>query len=381
MGLFNKLRNEFIDIIEWTDSSNDTIIYRFPRYQSEIKNGAQLTVRESQVAVLVNEGQFADIYQPGRYQLTTANMPVLSTLRGWKYGFNSPFKVDIYFVNTKEFINIKWGTANPIMMRDPEFGPIRMRAFGSYCFKVDQDPKVFMTKVAGTQGNFTTENITELLRNFVITKFTDFLAESKIAALDMAANLYEFSEALTKALKDDFKEYGLQLTKFLVENISLPEAVEQALDRRTSMGVIGQGNMNSYTQMQFADSMKDSANNPNGGNNMASGAMGMGMGMAMANQMAQSMQQANMQPQQGNIQSQGGAGAPPPPIPGSVAYYIAVNGQQQGPFQMVQLQQMAQSGQLTPQTLVWTQGMPAWAAASSQSALSPLFAATPPPIQ
>lgn len=308
-------------------------------------------------------------------------MPVLSTLRGWKYGFNSPFKVDIYFVNTKEFINIKWGTANPIMMRDPEFGPIRMRAFGSYCFKVDQDPKVFMTKVAGTQGNFTTENITEQLRNFVITKFTDFLAESKIAALDMAANLNEFSEALTKALKDDFKEYGLQLTKFLVENISLPEAVEQALDRRTSMGVIGQGNMNSYTQMQFADSMKDSANNPNGGNNMASGAMGMGMGMAMANQMAQSMQQANMQPQQGNIQSQGGAGAPPPPIPGSVAYYIAVNGQQQGPFQMVQLQQMAQSGQLTPQTLVWTQGMPAWAAASSQSALSPLFAATPPPIQ
>ena len=374
MGLFNKLRNEFIDIIEWTDNTNDTIVYRFPRYQSEIKNGAQLTVRESQVAILVNEGQFADVFQPGRYQLTTQNMPILSTIRGWKYGFNSPFKVDVYFVNTKEFINIKWGTANPIMMRDPEFGPIRMRAFGSYCFKVDSDPKTFLTKVAGTNGNFTTENITEQLRNFVITKFTDYLAESKVAALDMAANLNEFSEALTKSLKDDFGEYGLQLTKFLVENISLPEAVEQALDRRTSMGVIGQGNMNSYTQMQFADAMKDGANNGAGGANMGTGAMGMGMGFAMANQMAQNMQQqAAVQPQTQ------GAGAPPP-IPGAVSYYVAANGQQQGPYNLAQLQQMAQSGQLTAQTLVWTNGMPSWAPASSQAALSQFFGPTPPPI-
>lgn len=376
MGLFNKLRNEFIDIIEWTDSSNDTIVYRFPRYQSEIKNGAQLTVRESQVAVLVNEGQFADIFQPGRYQLTTQNMPVLSTLRGWKYGFNSPFKVDVYFVNTKEFINIKWGTANPIMMRDPEFGPIRMRAFGSYCFKVNSDPKLFMTKVAGTNGNFTTENITDQLRNFVITKFTDYLAESKIAALDMAANLNEFSEALTKALKDDFTDYGLELTKFLVENISLPEAVEQALDRRTSMGVIGQGNMNNYTQMQFADSMKDAANNPAGGNNMGTGAMGMGMGFAMANQMAQTMQQSFQQPAQQPAQQ-----APQvPPIPGNVSYYVAVNGQQQGPYNLAQLQQLAQGGQLTAQSLVWTNGMPSWAAAGSVPALSQFFGAMPPPI-
>ena len=262
MGLFNKLRNEFIDIIEWTDNTSDTMIWRFPRYQSEIKNGAQLNVRESQVAVLVNEGQFADIYQPGRHVLNTNNMPILSTIMGWKYGFNSPFKVDVYFVNTKQFLNVKWGTANPIMLRDPEFGPIRMRAFGSYCFRVNADPRKFITNVAGTNGNFTTEGITQQLRNFVITKFTDHLGESKIAALDLAGNLNEFSASLTEALKPDFEEYGLELTNFLVENISLPEAVEKALDKRTSLGVIG--NMGAYTQMQFADSLVEGAVNGGG---------------------------------------------------------------------------------------------------------------------
>ena len=177
MAFFNKLKEkafgEFIDIIEWTDSSSDTMIWRFPRYNAEIKNGAQLTVRETQVAVLVNEGQFADVFQPGRYELTTNNMPILTTIKGWKYGFNSPFKVDVYFVNTKQFLNQRWGTANPIMMRDPEFGPIRMRAFGSYNFRVQADPIPFIRNVAGTSGEFTTEGISEQLRNFVITKFTD----------------------------------------------------------------------------------------------------------------------------------------------------------------------------------------------------------------
>ena len=177
MAFLNKLKEkafgEFIDIIEWTDSSSDTMIWRFPRYNAEIKNGAQLTVRETQVAVLVNEGQFADVFQPGRYELTTNNMPILTTIKGWKYGFNSPFKVDVYFVNTKQFLNQRWGTANPIMMRDPEFGPIRMRAFGSYNFRVQADPIPFIRNVAGTSGEFTTEGISEQLRNFVITKFTD----------------------------------------------------------------------------------------------------------------------------------------------------------------------------------------------------------------
>lgn len=387
MGLLNKLKAEFIDIIEWVDNTSDTMIWRFPRYQAEIKNGAQLTVRETQVAVLVNEGQFADIYQPGRYELTTQNMPILTTLKGWKYGFNSPFKVDVYFVNTKQFLNLRWGTANPIMMRDPEFGPIRMRAFGSYCFRVEPDPTKFIRNVAGTDGNFTTESVTEQLRNFVITKFTDYLAESKIAALDLAANLNEFSQELTVGLKDDFAEYGIELTKFLVENISLPEAVEEALDRRTSMGVIG--NMTAYTQMQFADSLKAGAENPGGGGTPAGDAMGMGMGFAMAGQMAQQM----MNPQGGQFaageQPQGQQrkpvgytqqGVTPPPIPPQAMYHVAINGQQQGPFPVAQLQQMAQQGQLTPDTLVWTAGMPGWASANTVAELVPLFGATPPPL-
>ena len=382
MALFNKIKQkafgEFIDIIEWTDDTSDTMIWRFPRYNSEIKNGAQLTVRETLVAVLVNEGQFADVFQPGRYELTTNNMPILTTLKGWKYGFNSPFKVDVYFVNTKQFLNQRWGTANPIMMRDPEFGPIRLRAFGSYNFRVQEDPIPFIKNVAGTSGEFTTEGISEQLRNFVITKFTDYLGESKIAALDLAANMNEFSQELTIGLKDDFAEYGIELTRFLVENVSLPEAVEEALDRRTSMGVIG--NMTAYTQMQFADSLKDSANNPSGGGNLAGDAMGAGIGLAMAGQMAGQM----MNPQAG--QFHGGQQPPqqaaptPPPMPQQTTYHVAVGGVQQGPFPVSQIQQMIQQGQLTRDTLVWTAGMPAWAAANSVPALSQMFGAVPPPL-
>ena len=232
--------------------------------------------------------------------------------------------------------------------------------------------------MAGTSGEFTTEGISEQLRNFVITKFTDYLGESKIAALDLAANMNEFSQKLTIGLKDDFAEYGIELTRFLVENISLPEAVEEALDRRTSMGVIG--NMTAYTQMQFADSLKDSANNPAGGGNLAGDAMGAGIGLAMAGQMAGQM----MNPQAG--QFHGGQQPPqqaaptPPPMPQQTTYHVAVGGVQQGPFPVSQLQQMIQQGQLTRDTLVWTAGMPAWAAANSVQELSQLFGAVPPPL-
>ncbi|MDR1524646.1 MAG: SPFH domain-containing protein [Tannerella sp.] len=370
MGLFGKIKekalNEFIDIIEWLDDTPDTIIWRFPRYQNEIKNGAQLTVRETQVAVLVDQGKFADIYQPGRYELTTANMPVLSTLRGWKYGFNSPFKVEVYFVSTKQFLNLKWGTKNPVMLRDPEFGPVRMRAFGTYCFKVSSDPTRFIKNVAGTDGIFTTEGIQEQLRNFIITKFTDYLGESKVAALDIASNLNEFSAALQESLHTDFEELGIDITKFLVENVSLPEEVEQALDKRTSMGIIG--DMEKYTRFQFADSLKAGAENPSGSGSPAGDAMGMGMGFAMAGQMAQQM-----------MHQQGQQTATPPPAPQQKLYYVAVNGQQTGPFDLSQLQQMAMQGRFTPQSFVWTQGMTAWEAASAVAELSQLFGSVPPP--
>ena len=244
MGLFDKLKGELIDIIEWTDDSSDTIVYRFERYGNEIKNGAKLTVRESQAAVFVNEGQFADVFQPGMYDLTTENLPVLSTLKGWAHGFNSPYKAEVYFVNTKRFTDLKWGTQNPIMLRDAEFGPIRLRAFGSYSMRVT-DPAKFMKEIVGTDSDFTTDEIVDQLRNIVVSRFTDALAESKIPALDLAANYDELGKFMENKIAGEFGEYGLKLVKLLVENISLPPAVEEVLDKRSSMGILG--NLNQYS--------------------------------------------------------------------------------------------------------------------------------------
>jgi membrane protease subunit (stomatin/prohibitin family) len=364
MGLWDKIKNELIDIIEWTDDSNNTMVWKFPRHQNEIKNGAQLTVRESQVAVFVNEGKLADVFQPGRYQLTTQNMPVLTTIMGWKYGFNSPFKVDIYFVNTKNFTDQKWGTKNPIMLRDAEFGPIRLRAYGTYAIKVTDAGK-FIKEIAGTQSHFTTEEVADQLRNLIITRFTDAIGESKIPALDLAANYDELSKFISGKIDPEFNEYGLTVTKFLVENISLPPEVEAALDKRSSMGILG--NMNQYAQFQAANAMEAAAKNPGGANP----GMEMGMGMAMAQQMGQMM---NQQSQQQNT-NQG-----PPPIPGAVQYFVAVNGQQQGPYTLQALQQMISSGAFTRDSMVWKQGMSGWLKAGEVADLQGLFGSTPPPI-
>lgn len=380
MGLFNKLKNEFIDIIDWLDPSNNTIVYRFPRYQNEIKMGAKLTVRESQVAVFINEGQIADIFQPGMYTLSTQNMPILATLKGWKYGFNSPFKAEVYFVNTKKFLDNKWGTPNPVMVRDPEFGPVRLRAFGVYEYRVEDAGK-FIKDIVGTDGDFTVEKINNQLRNIIITRFSDAVAESKIPVLDMASNYNEFSEKIGQVIIDEYKEYGLNMTKFLVSNISLPEEVEKAMDKRSSMGVLG--DLNRYTQFQAANAMEAAATNPGGG--AAASGMGMGMGFAMAGQMMNAMnpmmnqqQQMYQQPQQGGYQQQ--QPMAPPPMQAQSTFFVAVNGQQSGPFDMNALSSMVANGQLTKDTLVWKQGMPAWAAAGTVQELSSLFGAVPPPM-
>lgn len=367
MGLWDKIKNELIDIIEWTDDTNNTMVWKFPRHQNEIKNGAQLTVRESQVAVFVNEGKIADVFQPGRYQLTTQNMPVLTTIMGWKYGFNSPFKVDIFFVNTKNFTDNKWGTKNPIMLRDAEFGPIRLRAFGTYAIKVTDAAK-FIKEIAGTQSHFTTEEVTEQLRNMIVTRFTDAIGESKIPALDLAANMDELSSFIAGKINPEFGEYGLSVTKFLVENVSLPPEVEAALDKRSSMGILG--NLNQYAQFQAANAMEAAAKNPGGSNP----GLDMGMGMAMAQQMSQMMNQQNQNQQQNNNNSG------PPPIPGPVSYFVAVNGQQQGPFTLPSLQQMLSVGSFNRDSLVWKQGMSGWLKAGDVPELSSLFGAAPPPI-
>jgi membrane protease subunit (stomatin/prohibitin family) len=367
MGLFDTLRNEFIDIIEWTDDTSDIILWKFPRYENEIKMNAKLTVRESQVAIFLNEGVIADVFPAGMYTLNTQNMPILATLKGWKYGFDSPFKADVFFVNTKQFTNQKWGTKNPIMVRDAEFGPVRLRAFGSFAFRVNDAAK-FFKEVSGTNSEFTVDGINEQLRNLAITRGMDAIAESKIPVLDLASNYDEVSQLITDKIKAEFNELGLELTKFLIENISLPPEVEQALDKRSSMGIIG--NLGAYTQFQAANAMETAAANPNGG--LMGAGLAAGMGVGMMNQMGNVFQPQQINPNAGSTT--------PPPLPSAPVYFVAVNGAQTGPFTLPQLQAMVQAGHTHRTSLVWTQGMSGWLAAETQTELAGLFAAVPPPL-
>lgn len=295
MGIFDSIgslvRGQFVDVIEWTDSSSDTMVHKYDMGGKEIMMGAQLTVRESQVAVFVNEGQIADVFQPGRYELQTSNMPVMTKLQAWKFGFNSPFKSDVYFVNTRQFLDRKWGTSNPVMMRDSDFGMIRLRAFGIYAFRV-ADPALFLKEVFGTSSMYTAEQVEGQLKRTLVSGLSDAIAESKIPALDLAANYEELSDYALKANAPKAAALGLQLTSFVIENISLPEEVEKTMDKRTSMGVLG--DMNRYTQYQAAEAMREAANNPAGG--MAGAGVGMGAGVAMGQMFANAMNQAQ-QPQ------------------------------------------------------------------------------------
>lgn len=377
MGFWDKLKGELIDIIEWLDDSHDTMVYRFPRYDNEIKYGAKLIVREGQAAAFVNEGKLADVFQPGTYTLATQNLPILSTLKGWKYGFSSPFKAEVYFVSTRIFTDQKWGTKNPIMMRDPEFGPVRLRAFGNYAIRVS-DPAVFLREIVGTNGRFTIGQFGEQLRDMVVSRFSSVLGENKIPILDLAANYDELGQFVTTRIKDDFATFGLELAKLLVENISLPQEVEKALDKRTSMGVLG--NMQQYTQFQAANAIGDAANNPGG---IAGVGAGLGAGYVMAQQFGNAMQ-AGVQPAQAASTAAQPAPAAqpasPPPIPAAPSYFVVYEGKQAGPFTIDQLQADATSGKLSRQTLIWHHGMPGWAAADQVPALSRIFQSTPPPL-
>ena len=358
MGLFGKLRGELIDIIEWTDPTPDTMVYRFERHNNEIKFGAKLIVRESQVAVFIDRGKLADVFEPGTYTLETANLPILSTLLGWPYGFSSPFKAEVYFVSTRQFTDLKWGTKNPIMLRDPEFGPVRLRAYGTYCMRVLYGP-TFIREIVGTDGHFTTDEITEQLRNLIVARFSDILGESKIPILDLAGNYDELGRFVSERILDDFDNYGLQVTKLLVENISLPPEVEAALDKRTSMGIVG--NLQQYTQYQAANAMADAAKNPGGA---ASGGMGIGVGMMMAGQVGQAA----------------GATQSPPRVPSTAAIYVAVGGRQTGPFDESGLLQQIQSGRLTRDSLVWKEEMTEWTRAGEVAEVARLFGSVPPPV-
>ena len=364
MSIFNVFRGQFIDIIDWTEpSQNDILAYRFPRYNNEIKMGAKLIVREGQSALFVNEGQLTDIFlNPGTYTLTTENLPILSTLKGWKYGFNSPFKAEVYFISMRQWTDQKWGTQNPIMLRDPEFGPVRIRAFGSYAFHVS-DPATFLKQLVVTDPSFEAFEISNQLRNTIVSRFVDAIGQAKIAALDLAGNYDKISKVAGEIIKPDLAGLGLALTSFLIENISLPPEVEQALDQRTKMGVLG--DMSKYTQYRTAEAIGDAAKNPGG-------ISGLGTGIAAGQAMAEQMR--------GAMSGGGGGNAAPPPIPQAAAFFVAINGQQQGPFDVGTLAAKAREGSVTRTTLVWKQGMANWAAAGVVGELGGVFGSVPPPL-
>lgn len=272
------IRNNLLKVIEWLDDSQDTLVYRFPMDGRKIMYGSKLTVRESQIAVFVNKGKIADIFEPGMYKLETSNLPILTQLLSLPYGFKSPFFAEVYFINTKQFTNLKWGTSNPIAMRDKEFGTIRIRGFGSYAFKVD-NPKVFLEELFGTNSSFVTSDIEEYLKSMLVSCISDTIAESKISALDMACNLMEFADAVKDTIAHKFTSLGLSITNFVIENISFPEAVEKAIDTRSSLGVLGDS-MDEYVKYNAANAMNEAAKNPSGG--IAGAGVGLGAGVAMA---------------------------------------------------------------------------------------------------
>jgi membrane protease subunit (stomatin/prohibitin family) len=368
MGFVDKLRGQLIDIIEFLDDSRDTIVWRFPRQGNEIKNQAQLIVREGQVAVFESEGQIADVFGPGRYVLETKNLPILTTLKGWKYGFNSPFKAEVYFVATRQFTDFKWGTQHPITLRDPEFGMVRLRAFGTYALKVS-DPAAMLRQLVGTDSNFRTEEIGEFFRQNIIGHLAPAIATSGIAVLDLAAHQQTLSNALAPALSAQLAEYGVTIPRFVIENVSLPPEVEAALDKRTQMGVLG--DLDQYTKFQTATAIGDAANNPGG----AGEGMGLGMGMAMGTQMARSIQEAQQSAPAG-----ASAGGPPPLPVSDEMWFYAVGATQAGPVTPEDLAQQVGAGAVTRETLVWKQGMAAWTAAGQVPNLASLFAAVPPPL-
>ena len=277
--------------IEWTDSSSDLIIWKYPIGKDQVNKGSALTVRESQVAIFVDKGRLADVFLPGFYKLDTQNLPVLTKLMSWKYGFETPFKSDIYFVNTKQFTNQKWGTSNPILVRDKDYGAVRIRGFGTFSFKVD-DAFVFMQNLSGTNTNFETTDIVDYLRSMVVSGISDVIGESKIPVLDMAGNLQELSTVVENKMIQDFKSIGLKLTNFVFESFSLPEEIEKALDKNTSLGIF-RNNMDVYTQIETLEAMKEAAKNPGAAGGTMGAGMGLGLGMGMGNIFANNLQNMN----------------------------------------------------------------------------------------
>jgi membrane protease subunit (stomatin/prohibitin family) len=375
MGIFDtikeKLSNEFIDIIEWLDYTDDTICHRFERYQNEIKNNAKLIVREGQTAVFVNEGQLADVFKPGTYTLNTQNLPILTTLKGWKYGFDSPFKAEVYFVNTHLFTDEKWGTKNPITLHDERFGLVEIRAFGTYAFRIS-DPGKFIVDIVGTDNNFTNFEINEHLKSLIATRFTDTVGEANLPIELYAANTSELSETCKEVMQPEFKSVGISLEKFYIENVSMPEDLKKEIFEYSRIDKL---DLDKLTKFKTAKAIEAAAANEGG---TAGAGMGMGMGFVLAQQMG-----GMMSPQMGGqqIPQQQQSVAVPPPMPQPVQYYYAANGQQAGPVTFEQLKALFANRTVNRDSLVWKQGMSEWSALKDVEELKAfLGGSTPPPL-
>lgn len=368
MGLMDRLRNELVDIIEWLDAGRSTLAWRFPRHENEIKHGAELIVREGQEAVFVYRGQLADRFGPGHYQLVSENLPVLGSLQGWKHGFESPFRSEVYYISTRP-AEMRWGTPQPITIRDPDFRMIQVRANGLLVCRV-ADAEIFLREIIGTEQVIEIDEVTELLRRIIAQAFSDMVTSSGVGAIDLQTQQAELSQQLMEIVQERVDdEYGLEIMSIDM-TISLPEEVQQAISRGAATGaeaagaMHGIGDMGRYQQYAAADAMREAAANPGGG---AMGDMiGMGAGLAMAGQMADVMGGAGR-----------GAAAPPPP---SAAFHVDLgNGQQGGPFTVAQLRQAVGRGQLSRETPVWSPSLGAWTPAGQVPALQSLFASPPPP--
>lgn len=263
MGLFDFIKNELIEVIDWVDTSNDTLIWKFQDKQNNIKNGAQLTVRESQTVVLMNEGEFGDEYKPGLYSLTSRNMPITTTLKSWKYGFESPFKVDIYFVNTKQFTNLKWGTSGPILMKDADFGQVRLKSFGNFAVSI-VDAKKLIKQFSGTTPYIKINAIEETFQNIIASLFVECLAEAKISVMNLASNFTEVGEIIKPILQKELDTYGIKLEKFFIENVSLPEEVEKLIDKKTGLNIL-KDSLNDFNKMQGGIALEKLAENEGAG--------------------------------------------------------------------------------------------------------------------
>jgi len=373
MGIFDeikkKLSHEFIDIIEWLDSTDSTIVHRFERYQNEIKNNAKLIVREGQTAVFINEGQLADVFEPGTYTLNTKNLPILATLKGWKYGFNSPFKAEVYFVNTHLFTDEKWGTKNPITLSDDRFGLVEIRAFGTYAFKIN-DPGKFIIDIVGTDANFTNFEINEHLKSLIATRFTDTVGSANLPIELYATNITELSETCQEVMQPEFNSVGISLEKFFIENVSMPEDLKKEIFEYSRIEKL---DLDKLAKFKTAKAIEAAATNEGG---TAGAGMGMGMGFVLAQQMG-----GMMNPMGGQQNVAQPNMSTPPPMPVQAQYFYAVVGQQMGPVSIDLLKGLFANRTINKDSLVWKQGMAGWTAIKDVQELQGFLGGnTPPPL-